>query len=251
MEKKLLALGYPTYSNYIKLPQSVLIEFNQSKDFDKINPPYYFQIESSFGTHSYCGVLDFTADEGFVLIPNSILKYMIVEGSDFVTIKYIGNIPKGDYVQIEPLDKQIFDIPELDKYLENVLSKYCLLNHGQVVDCEYNGEIYKIKIKDIKAKFEFEIPLIDIVNTDIKIDIFNKFLEEELKQKAIDKQTDKQTNKQIQGDGIKLGGVQINDRAIIREIRIQRFCENQINKPPLLKQSVKPTNKQKPKEFDV
>lgn len=31
MEKQLLAIGYSSYSNYIKLPQSILSEFNQLK----------------------------------------------------------------------------------------------------------------------------------------------------------------------------------------------------------------------------
>jgi len=217
MEKQLLAIGYTSYSNYIKLPQSILVEFNQPKDFNKFNnpnkrkkskgidltqqldngfnsvpvariePPYYFQIESSIGTHAYCGVLEFTADEGFVEIPQTILKYMMIEGSDFVTIRYIGNVPKGGFVQIEPQDRDIFKIPDLDKYLEKVLSLHCLLMEGQIIDCEFSGKIFKILIKKIKpnAEFEFEfplfeIPLIDIVNTDIKIDIYNKFLEEDL-----------------------------------------------------------------------
>jgi hypothetical protein len=32
MEWNLLALGYDNYTNYIKLPQSILAEFNKSDD---------------------------------------------------------------------------------------------------------------------------------------------------------------------------------------------------------------------------
>lgn len=329
MEKQLLAIGYPSYSNYIKLPQSVLVEFNQPKDFDKfkntpniqqnlrkrkskgidlsqhlnddfisaqvarINPPYYFQVESSIGTQTYCGVLEFTAEEGFVEIPHTILKHLMIEGSDFVTIRYIGNVPKGGYVLIEPLDKEIFDIPDLDKYLEQVLSAHCLLVEGQIVDCEFQGKIFQILIKNIKPKLEldipqFKIPLIDIVNTDIKFDIFNKFLEEELKAKKLAEEVErkkkeeekanreKQLVNKVESNGRKLGGIQVDDPNLMREIRLQKLMEswksNPIPKPIIKPQTLPTTNsnqidkinfqpisdsksksvgQKKPKEFDV
>jgi hypothetical protein len=281
MKKQLLAVGFENYSNYIKLPESILIEFNKPKQSDILNnynfielknkkkkginlreqlafktdvnilPPYYFSVESSYSESqtkfAYCGVHEFTADEGMVLIPHGVLANLDVYDSPFVTIRYIGNVPKGDFVQLEPIQKEIFDIPELDKFFEKVISNYCLLYPEQIITCTYSDIEYSIKVKSIKSICEFDIEpeLIDIVNTDLKIDIFNRFLEEELKEKArieenariedekkkkeLDElkentQLEKPTNRVFSGTGIKLGGgCETTDPLIIREIRLQRL----------------------------
>lgn len=275
MEKQLLAVGFENYSNYIKLPESVLTEFNKPKNSDtlsnynytkpkngknkginlreqlaltdvKILPPYYFSIESTYGKFTYCGVLDFTADEGMCMIPHGMLANLDVYGSDFVTIRYIANVPKGDFVQLEPIQREIFEIPELDKYLESVISNYCLLYSNQILTCVF-VEQYSIKVKIIKSVCEFDVEpeLIDIVNTDLKIDIFNKFLEEELiekekqRLKMIDEEKERkrleeedkakqlslnQTTTPFIGTGFKLGGdFETSDPALMREIRLQKF----------------------------
>jgi hypothetical protein len=275
MEKQLLAIGFEHYSNYIKLPESVLVEFNQPKkslktnDFYsytnsknkqiylrehltppevKINPPYYFSIESSLGKITYGGVLDFTADEGICMVPYAELNSLDIFPSDFVTIRYIANVPKGDFVQLEPLQKEIFNIPELDKYLEKAISNYCLLYPEQIISCVYENNQYNIKVKLIKSVCEFDDKpeIIDIVNTDLKIDIFNKFLEEELKEKkqiekAIEdakkleaenaiknQQAQTQPTEYFTGTGFKLGGnIETTDPALIRAIRLQKLLEFQ------------------------
>ncbi len=276
MEWNLLAMGYDNYTNYIKLPQSILVEFNQPENFndfdnsieikvsknkkkksinlknelekiptERIKPPYYFCIESSVGTFSYCGVQDFTADEGLVIIPNHLLDQMIINGSDFVTVRYVSNVPKGKFVLIEPLDKEIFNIYDLDKFLEKILSGYCILYQNQIINFEYNNNIYKILIKETKSVNDIEANLIDVVNTDLSIDIYNKFLEEELKQKKEQERLDKERqekekiekekqlkidstksmNQYFTGEGKRLGGETIQDPILMRELRLQKFIE--------------------------
>ncbi len=280
MKKHLLAVGFENYSNYIKLPESVLIELNKPKTTDIIDdynyfesknkkridlqkqlnfsndinilPPYYFSIETTYSKFTYCGVQDFTADEGIVMIPHCILENLDVNGSDFVNISYIGNIPKGDFVQLEPIQKEIFNIPELDKFLEKVISNYCLLYPEQIITCSYSNTEYNIKVKSIKSIYEFDIEpeLIDIVNTDLKFDIFNKFLEEELKEKArieelkekarieelkekarIEEEKrveiEKTDNGLFNGTGLKLGGCGTLDPVLMKEIRLQRLLNLQ------------------------
>ena len=203
MEWNLLALGYDNYTNYIKLPQSILAEFNKSDDNIEVQvldskkrksimdeyekSPFYFCIESSIDTFCYCGVQDFTADEGLVYLPNHLLDQLAINGCDVVTVKYINNVPKGEFVVIEPLNKEIFDIKDLDKYLEKVISGYCVLYQNQVINFEHENNFYKILIKKIKAVDDIETNLIDVVNTDLFFDIHNKFLEEELRQKELEK----------------------------------------------------------------
>lgn len=262
MEWNLLALGYDNYTNYIKLPQSILAEFNKTDENIEVQvldskkrksimdeyekSPFYFCIESSIDTFTYCGVQDFTADDGLVYIPNHILDQLAINGCDIVTVKYVNNVPKGEFVVIEPLNKEIFDIKDLDKYLEKVISGYCVLYENQVINFEYENNFYKILIKKIKAVDNIESNLIDVVNTDLFFDIHNKFLEEELrrqkeleelKQKELEElkikeQENAQTNKLFLGEGRKLGGQTIYDPVLVREMRLKKLSQSncEINK---------------------
>ena len=265
MEWNLLALGYDNYTNYIKLPQSILAEFNKSDDNVEIQvldtkkrksimdeyekAPFYFCIESSIDTFTYCGVQDFTADEGLVYIPNHLLDQMAINGCDIVTIKYINNVPKGEFVVIEPLNKEIFDIKDLDKYLEKIISGYCVLYQNQIINFIYEDNNYKILIKKIKAIDDIETNLIDVVNTDLFFDIHNKFLEEELRQEELRQEELRQeelrqeelrqeelesTNKYFTGEGKTSGGNTIYDPILMRELRLKKFIKDK-----------------NPKEFDL
>ena len=313
MEWNLLAIGYDNYTNYIKLPQSVLVEFNQPTILDdtinnvinnvindglnnnlkkkkkdskkkkphlnlknataknlteKIKPPYYFYIESGIGTSAYCGVQDFTTDEGMVIIPNHILDQMLINGSDFVTVRYVSDVPKGKFVVIEPVDKEIFNINDLDKFLEIILSGYCILYQNQIINFEYENNIYKILIKEIMSVDDSKVNIIDIVNIDLSIDIHNKFLEEELiqkkelemkaKEKEMKAKEKEMKAKELEtksytipstnskqfftGEGNILGGANIQgpilDPVLLREIRLQKFIEinNQNKEATVLKQ---------------
>jgi hypothetical protein len=263
MEWNLLALGYDNYTNYIKLPQSILAEFNKSDDNIEVQvldskkrksimdeyekSPFYFCIESSIDTFTYCGVQDFTADDGLVYIPNHLLDQLAINGCDVVTVKYINNVPKGEFVVIEPLNKEIFDIKDLDKYLEKVISGYCVLYENQIINFKYEDNNYKILIKKIKAIDDIETNLIDVVNTDLFFDIHNKFLEEELRQKELEElrkreleekrlkeleelkmkeQEIAQTNKLFLGEGRKLGGDTIYDPVLVREMRLKKLGQS-------------------------
>ena len=265
MEWNLLALGYDNYTNYVKLPQNILAEFNNTDDNIDVQvldskkrksiideyekTPFYFCIESSIGTFTYCGVQDFTADDGLIYIPNHLLDQLAINGCDVVTVKYINNVPKGEFVVIEPLNKEIFNIKDLDKYLEKVISGYCVLYQNQVINFKYEDNNYKILIKKIKAVDDIETNLIDVVNTDLFFDIYNKFLEEELRQKELEEKRQKeleelkikeleelkikeqeiaQTNKLFLGEGKKVGGDTIYDPVLVREMRLKKLC--QINK---------------------
>ncbi len=265
MEIQLLAIGYESYSNYIKLPDNILAQLNQpinsndSNDFNNktkgltwkehfdlineplIKPPYYFLIESQLGLVTYCGVIDFTADENCVVIPNYIMNQLQIFGSDFVTIRYVQDIPKGTFVQIEPQEIEIFTIPDLDKFLELEFSKYCILYTNQILELNYDTAIYHILIKEVKSDME-NTTIIDIVNTDIKIDIFNKFYEAELKEQIrreednkrkeemkrkeeIKYKEDQQKKDIFSGTGFKIGGTNITDTHLLREYRLQKFIK--------------------------
>ena len=175
MEQQLLAIGYDEESNWIKLPQNILEDLIDKK----IEFPFYFSVESSLNIINYFGVKEFTADDSVVLIPNKSLNNMCISGSDIVTVKLLEQIPKGYFINIEPLDKEIFDIPDLDLFLESVFSKYCLLWTNQIIEINWLDNIYSILIKEVKTEpdFDYETNIIEITNIDIKIELTNNFIE--------------------------------------------------------------------------
>ena len=169
-------------SNYINLPESYL------KKINKLKHPYYFQLKSPNGLKTYVGVREFSAEEGYVILPHWILDYLGLNGSERIKVKLIKNIPKGKKIVIEPQEKEFFSIPECEGCLETILSNFCLLHKNQTIQIDVLDKKYHLLIKEAEPdweKIDFDNPpnlvneLIDIKDIDLTVDIKNKFLEEE------------------------------------------------------------------------
>ena len=151
---------------------------------------------------------------------------------DYLMVTFLKDIPKGDYVKIQPLEKKFFDLPESDKILESALSNYCLLNIDQVIQVKLLDEVYKIKIIEIKSlTTDISEELIEINNMDLKVDIDNIFLEEEKQiieqpmsnideiQADFDKMIIKPDEPEVLPEGLKIGGTQVP----IEDVRLARL----------------------------
>lgn len=171
---KLLVIPYDSYSNYVNLPSSILERISKMKNQ---HLPYHFELKTSFDLITYVGVKEFTAPDNCIEVPTWLAEQL---ADDYLMITFLKDIPKGDYVKIQPLEKKFFDLPESDKILESALSNYCLLNIDQVIQVKLLDEVYKIKIIEIKSlTTDISQELIEITNMDLKVDIDNIFLEEE------------------------------------------------------------------------
>lgn len=174
---KLLVIPYDSYSNYVNLPSSILERISKMKNQ---HLPYHFQLKTSFDLVTYVGVKEFTAPDNCIEVPTWLAEQL---ADDYLMVTFLKDIPKGDYVKIQPLEKKFFDLPESDKILESALSNYCLLNIDQVIQVKLLDEVYKIKIIEIKSlTTDISEELIEITNMDLKVDIDNIFPEEEKKQ---------------------------------------------------------------------
>jgi hypothetical protein len=165
---KLLVIPYDSYSNYINLPQKSL------ERLSKLNTDgtYFFEIKGDNELISYVGVKEFTCDEDCIEVPSWMAERM---GVDFVNVVLIKNIPKGNYIKIEPLDENFFNLPDNDKLIEHELSKYCLLNINQLIHLKIFDQIYKFKILEMKSYLKIEADVIDITNIDLNVDYQNNF----------------------------------------------------------------------------
>ena len=162
---KLFVLPYDSYSNYINLPVRCLERLSNLHMTDT----YFFELKSESKELVYVGVKEFTSPEDCVELPSWMSELLAT--NFVVNITLIKNIPKGEYIKIEPLEEEFFSLPDNDKLVEYELSKYCLLQLNQIIPMKIFDKVYKFKIIEIK-----DHDLIDIINIDLNVDFNNKFL---------------------------------------------------------------------------
>ena len=173
---KLLVIPYDSFSNYVNLPSSILERISKMKNQ---HLPYHFELKTSYDLVTYVGVKEFTAPDDCIEVPTWLAEQL---ADDYLMVTFLKDIPKGDYVKIQPQEKKFFDLPEADKILESALSNYCLLNIDQIIQVNLLDDIYKIKIVEIKSlDTDTTHELIEITNMDLKVDIDNIFPEEKIK----------------------------------------------------------------------
>jgi len=246
---KLLVIPYDSFSNYVNLPSSILERISKMKNQ---HLPYHFELKTSYDLVTYVGVKEFTAPDDCIEVPTWLAEQL---ADDYLMVTFLKDIPKGDYVKLQPQDKKFFDLPEADKILESALSNYCLLNIDQIIQVKLLDAIYKIKIVEIKSlDTDLNHELIEITNMDLKVDIDNIFPEEKIKPvelpktlplpipktdtsiTSIDSLTDNFSNifkeDNTIKEGIKLGGtyVPIDEVRLARLKYLEKKCKsNEIN----------------------
>jgi len=179
---KLLIIPYESFSNYVNLPSGLLDRILKLKHFEQ---QYFFELKTSNNSLFYVGVKEFTNDTGCIETPSWLSEIM---KEDYVNITLLRNIPKGNYIKIEPQSRDFFKIPDNDKILETELAKYCLLSINQIISIKIFDEIYKLKIIEIKTKDNINSNVIDIVNINLNVDFENKFIKEEEDERLLEEE---------------------------------------------------------------
>ena len=190
MESFFITLSYEDHlqeGNSIDLPSSVLERYtNEEKSF-----PFFFKIKTPY--HScFVGVCEFSAEESEIRISPTLADIFLLEENQFVDLELVENVPTAKFLRLEPLDKNFFDIENYEDILEEKLSKFSVMYPTQIISFSYNDILYRFRINDIQPNWELinleeiedlDIQCFNIINQDIEVDIYNRFLEEELLQK--------------------------------------------------------------------
>ena len=188
------------FSNYVNLPQSILKKITKN---DKIKTPYYFKLTSPNGLKTWVGVNEFTAEENYIVVPHWILDFLGLNGSEKIKVRLIKNIPKGKSATFQPQEKEFFEIPECEGCLETILSNFCILHSNQIIQIEVLNRKYHILVTNVEPdweKIDFDNPpnlddnIIEIKDIDLTVEINNKFLQEEIKDKDINKNIQNNTD---------------------------------------------------------
>ena len=181
-EYELEVLDYDSKGGYIKLPQNVLCDL---KDCEF---PIFFKITSNSGLYIISGVKEFTAPKNSCMLPNWMLIQFGINILDKVKIELVKYIPKAKLVTLEPQEKELFEIKDYDVFLESQLSNHCIIQKGNIIPLKIFDNNFNIKITEVNLNWdivdwenlkpEFTENVGEIINCDLNVNIFNKFLKE-------------------------------------------------------------------------
>ncbi|CAA7017596.1 unnamed protein product [Microthlaspi erraticum] len=130
-----------------------------------IEYPMLFQLSNvSVGKTTHCGVLEFTADEGVVFLPNWMMQNMSLEEGDILQIKNI-SLVKGTYIKLQPHTQDFLDISNPKAILETTLRSYSCLTTGDTFMVPYNNKQYFINVVEAKPS-----SAVSIIETDCEVD---------------------------------------------------------------------------------
>ena len=104
---------------------------------------------ASMGLRSYCGVLEFSAEEGMCHIPIWMMNNLCIEEGSEIILRNM-NLQKGSYVKIQPHETAFIDLSNPKAILEQELTHYSVLFKGDTINIQYGGRDYAIEIKECR-----------------------------------------------------------------------------------------------------
>jgi ubiquitin fusion degradation protein 1 len=115
-----------------------------------IEYPMLFKINNRKGSRiTHAGVLEFIADEGKVYIPYWMMKNLLLEEGDLVTVENV-SLPVASYSKFKPQSVDFLDITNPKAVLENCLRNFACLTSGDVIAINYNNKIYELLVLETK-----------------------------------------------------------------------------------------------------
>jgi ubiquitin fusion degradation protein 1 len=149
----------------ILLPQSVL------HDMSTLNLvfPLQFEVKSYRGTATHCGVLEFVADEGQVVMPQWMMAQLRIEPWDMVTLSTVV-LPKAEFIRLRPRQMAFTELHDPRAVLESRLSKFSVVTKGDCIAIHYCGQVFELDITLVRARQLGEIRAASIIDTEVQVD---------------------------------------------------------------------------------
>ncbi|KAJ2004454.1 ubiquitin fusion degradation protein [Coemansia thaxteri] len=152
------------YGGKIFMPPSALEELSRLE----IVYPMLFKLENdeaSASKRTHCGVLEFTAEEGRVYLPQWMMETLELAPGSPVKVLNVALL-HGSLVKLQPQSTDFLDISDHRAVLENALRKFSALTVGDIITIEYNSREYRIAVLETKPS----PTAINIVETDLSVD---------------------------------------------------------------------------------
>ncbi|KAL2650460.1 hypothetical protein R1flu_018588 [Riccia fluitans] len=187
-DKEYVGLPVPGSGDKIKLPASAFSDLSSQNAIDK--GPMFFRVSGSLDQASassatgsgrnqtedgearftHAGVLEFTADEGFVEIPphvwqNAGLAEGAADGTAKVTVSYV-RLPKGTYAKLRAESPDFIDVPNHKAVLETKLRQHTSLSVNDLLTVQHAGVDYGLRVMELKPGTS-----VSVLETDLEVDI--------------------------------------------------------------------------------
>ncbi|ORX71897.1 UFD1-domain-containing protein [Linderina pennispora] len=153
------------YGGKIFMPASALDTLSRLEVVYPLQFQLYNASAESGGKLTHCGVLEFTAEEGRVYLPEWMMETLMLNRGALVEAANV-SLQLGNFVKLQPQSTDFLDITDHRAVLENALRKFTTLTVGDVFAISYNQRIYKIAVLETKPSTEG----IAIVETDLSVD---------------------------------------------------------------------------------
>lgn len=130
--------------------------------------PLHFEIETvDTRKKTHCGVWEFTAPDGICYLPECIMQNLNIQ--DGCTIKITSsNLPKANFLKMEPLSAAFFQLEDPKLVLENYLPTFTCLTLGDTINVPYQDFVYKLKVVDVRPHNDCNAVL--ITETDCELE---------------------------------------------------------------------------------
>lgn len=91
--------------------------------------PMVFELSTRSGRRSFCGVEEFTAPEGQVIVPNWMLKNLGATQGNSLQVRRV-ELPQGVFLKLQPHTADFLKVNDTKAMLEWVLRKFTVLTQG-------------------------------------------------------------------------------------------------------------------------
>lgn len=149
----------------ILLPQTLLGEIANMK----LTFPLQFRIQTRHKRECYCGVHEFTSDEGKVILPQWMFAHLLIEPGEMIRLTTV-SLPKGDIVKLRPQKKAFIELSNPKAVLEKALQKHTTLTLGTSIVVNYEHVDYDLDIIEMKGVGFPKANAIMIIDCNLKVD---------------------------------------------------------------------------------
>jgi len=154
--------------NKILMPPSALDTLSRMN----IQYPMMFRITNTAKVNgksrfSHCSVLEFTANEGEVYLPLSMIHNLNldVNGEGYVKLENV-SLPKGSFARFQPFHYEfVTEIPNHKVVLEKTLRSYACLTKGDVIEIKFLGKCHDLEVVELKPA-----NVVSIIETDMSVE---------------------------------------------------------------------------------
>ena len=152
-------------SGKVLLPGSVL----HAVSTKRVVYPLQFTIQTYNNTHTHCGVWEFTATEGQVVMPRWMMHLLTVKAGDPVQMTTAA-LPKAGLVKLRPREYKFTELHNPRAVLENVMKNFSCISKGDAIPIYHGLETFTMDVMEIKSTSGSNVHAASVIDTDLKVD---------------------------------------------------------------------------------